>query len=409
MKIQMKTKLDRSAKSLMACDLTNNIINLFGETFLVAYFLQISNENIIQVSTFYIILYLILGVGSILLGNIIKSKPKKRVSIYRFGIIIKSIYILLIILFKNKISHYFIIFAIFYGIAEALYWSTHDVMNIQIVDNENRKKYMTTKRILSKFINILVPIILGTSIELTSFGNIAIYIFVLTLFQIIMSLQIDTNKFVINDKIQKYSLKDYTTYLSNEQKENINKVYELAFLYGIMMDTIRVLVVVITIMTFKTSFNFGILTTIFSVFSMIALYLFNKLYQKKYAKRLLLFCATLVVLGVLGLILNINKTTLIIYNFTYSITVYILEVMFKIKADDIVKENNIEKWLVEYHTFTEGFMEIGRITGFILMLLVGLLNNVIYFKLLLLIVTISIPIYARIMYKLEKSVVKNNA
>lgn len=405
----MKTKLDRSAKSLMACDLTNNIINLFGETFLVAYFLQISNENIIQVSTFYIILYLILGVGSILLGNIIKSKPKKRVSIYRFGIIIKSIYILLIILFKNKISHYFIIFAIFYGIAEALYWATHDVMNIQIVDNENRKKYMTTKRILSKFINILVPIILGTSIELTSFGNIAIYIFVLTLFQIIMSLQIDTNKFVINDKIQKYSLKDYTTYLSNEQKENINKVYELAFLYGIMMDTIRVLVVVITIMTFKTSFNFGILTTIFSVFSMISLYLFNKLYQKKYAKRLLLFCATLVVLGVLGLILNINKTTLIIYNFTYSITVYILEVMFKIKADDIVKENNIEKWLVEYHTFTEGFMEIGRITGFILMLLVGLLNNVIYFKLLLLIVTISIPIYARIMYKLEKSVVKNNA
>lgn len=268
---------------------------------------------------------------------------------------------------------------------------------------------MITKRILSKFINILVPIILGTSIELTSFGNIAIYIFVLTLFQIIMSLQIDTNKFVINDKIQKYSLKDYTTYLSNEQKENINKVYELAFLYGIMMDTIRVLVVVITILTFKTSFNFGILTTIFSVFSMISLYLFNKLYQKKYAKRLLLFCATLVVLGVLGLILNINKTTLIIYNFTYSITVYILEVMFKIKADDIVKENNIEKWLVEYHTFTEGFMEIGRITGFILMLLVGLLNNVIYFKLLLLIVTISIPIYARIMYKLEKSVVKDNA
>ncbi len=117
----MKTKLDRSAKSLMACDLTNGIINLFGETFLVAYFLQISNENIIQVSTFYIILYLLLGVGSILLGNIIKSKPKKKVSIYRFGIIIKSIYILLIVLFKDKISQYFIIFAIFYGIAEALY------------------------------------------------------------------------------------------------------------------------------------------------------------------------------------------------------------------------------------------------------------------------------------------------
>ncbi len=399
----MKTKLDRSSIALMACDLTNSIINLFGETFLVAYFLQISNENIVQVSTFYIILYSLLGIGNILLGNIIKSKPQKRVTIYRFGIIIKSIYILLIVLFKQKISQHFIIFAIFYGIAEALYWATHDVMNIQIVDNENRKKYMTTKRILSKFINILVPIILGTSIELTSFENIAIYVFLLTLFQIIISFQIDTKKFVIEGKIQKYSLKNYITNLSIKQKENINQVYKLAFLYGIMMDTIRVLVVIITIMTFKTSLNLGILTTIFSVFSMVSLYLFNKLYQKKQAKKLLSFCATLVVLGVLGLILNINQTTLIIYNFTYSITVYILEVMFKIKADDIVKENNIEKWIVEYHTFIEIFMEIGRITGFILMLLVGLLNNIVYFKLLLLIVTISIPIYAIIMYKLEKS------
>ena len=397
----MKTKLDRSAKSLMACDLTNGIINLFGETFLVAYFLQISNENIIQVSTYYIILYSLLGIGNILLGNIIKSKPTKRGSIYRLAIIIKSFYILLIVLFKNKISQYFIIFAIFYGIAESLYWATHDVMNIQIVENENRKKYMTTKRILSKFIHILVPTILGISIELTSFENIAIYVFVLTLFQIIVSLQIDTNKFVSGDKIQNYSLKNYINDLSFEQKNNISKVYKLAFLYGIIMDTIRVLVVIITIMTFKTSFNLGILTTIFSVFSMLSLYLFNLLYQKQHAKKLLSFCAIIGVLGVLGLIFNINKTTLIIYNFTYSITVYILEVMFKIKADDVVKENDIEKWLVEYHTFTEVFMEMGRITGFLLMLLVGLLNNVIYFKLLLLIVTICIPIYARIMYKVE--------
>ena len=35
----MKSKLDKSAKSLMACDLTNSVINLFGETFLVAYFI----------------------------------------------------------------------------------------------------------------------------------------------------------------------------------------------------------------------------------------------------------------------------------------------------------------------------------------------------------------------------------
>lgn len=162
----------------MACDLTNSIVSLFGETFLVAYFLQISNENIVQVSIYYIILYALLALGSFLLGSVMKSKPQK----YRFGIVIKSVYILLIVLFKEKISQYFIVVAMFYGIAESLYWSAHDVMNMEIVDNDNRKSYMTTKRILSKLINIIVPIILGTSIELTSFTSISIYIFVLTLF-----------------------------------------------------------------------------------------------------------------------------------------------------------------------------------------------------------------------------------
>ena len=398
----MKSKLDKSAKSLMACDLTNSIVSLFGETFLVAYFLQISNENIIQVSIFYIILYALLGIGSILLGNIIKNNPQKRVAIYRFGIIVKSIYILLMVLFKEEINRYFMAFAMFYGIAEALYWSTHDVMNIEIVENENRKKYMATKRMLDKLIHIVVPIILGTSIELTSFTNMAIYIFILTLIQIIISLHIDTNKFGTQGKKEKYSLKKYINSLSIYQKEKLNKIYQLAFLYGIMMDTIRVLVVIITIMTFKTSLNLGILTTVFSIFSMMSLYLFNKVYSKKYSKKLLSFCATLVVFGVICLIVDINKTTLIIYNFTYNITIYILEVMFKIKADDVVKEYNIEKWIVEYHTFIEGFMEIGRITGFFLMLIAGFLNEIFYFKLFLLIVTVCIPIYGITMYKVEK-------
>lgn len=47
-------------------------------------------------------------------------------------------------------------------------------------------------------------------------------------------------------------------------------------------------------------------------------------------------------------------------------------------------------------------MYIGRITGFALMLAIGLLNNIVYFKLLLLIITICIPIYAKKMYNIEK-------
>lgn len=77
--------------------------------------------------------------------------------------------------------------------------------------------------------------------------------------------------------------------------------------------------------------------------------------------------------------------------------------MYKIKLGNIVNENNIQQWLVEYHTILESVMDIGRIVGFSLLLTIGLLNNIIYFKMLLLVLTISIPIYTIIMYILEKA------
>lgn len=43
----MKNKLDKNAKALIVSDVINTIVSLFGETFFVAYFLQISNENVV--------------------------------------------------------------------------------------------------------------------------------------------------------------------------------------------------------------------------------------------------------------------------------------------------------------------------------------------------------------------------
>ena len=398
----MKNKFDKSSKALMTCDLINSLVNIFRETFLVAYLLQITNNNIVQVSIYYIVVYFLLSSLTFLQGNFLKRNPEKRVTMYRLGIMIMSIFVLIIALLKDKVSDYFLLIAVFCGISESLYWASYGIMLTEVVENNMRKSFVTTKRILSRLISIIFPIILGTSIELTSFANVAIYIFILTTIQIIVSFMIDKRKFNNKTKLEKYSIKKYIRSVSDDKKVNLNRMYKLSFIYGIMMDTIRVLVVVITIMTFKTSFNLGVLTTVFSICAMFSLYLFNKKYKKKNAKTLLALCATFIVVGVIGLLININRTTLIIYNFTYCITIYILEVMFKIKEGLAVKEYKIENWVVEYETVIGFFMDLGRIIGFSLMLIAGLINNTIIFKILLLLVTLCIPVYAKLMYESEK-------
>lgn len=73
----------------------------------------------------------------------------------------------------------------------------------------------------------------------------------------------------------------------------INKYTKSAITYGVIESSMQTLVVIITIMTFKTSFNLGILTSIFSIFSMIAMYLYKKFYNKNNSKFILQSLKTL--------------------------------------------------------------------------------------------------------------------
>ena len=395
----MNNKISKSAKCLIASDLIYTLTALFLETFLVAYFLKVTNDSIIQISIFYIIIYSLLGMGNVLIGKLIKIKPKFRTKILSIGIIFRALFILFIVILREKIAIYFPIVAILYGVSEVFYWIAHEVIYIDVTTDNNRKNYMSIKKILGKVTNIVAPIVLGSSIEIYSFTKIAIYIFILSVIQIIISLQIKTDNREKN--IEKCSIIKFLKTLNRTQKEKINKYTKSAIAYGVIENSIQTLVVIITIMTFKTSFNLGILTSIFSICSIIGLYLYKKFYNNKNAKVILYLCSTLILLGVIGLVLDINKITLIIYNFVYTISICILGVIYDTKKGDLVKECNIEKWKTEWVIYVGLFIATGRILGYILMLIAGIFNNIIFFKILLIVVTFFTPIYTKLMYNIE--------
>lgn len=397
----MNNKIGKSAKCLMASDLIYTLTALFLETFLVAYFLKVTNDSIIQISIFYIIIYSLLGTGNVLIGKLIKIKPQFRTKILSIGIIFRALFILFIVILREKIAIYFPIVAILYGISEVFYWVAHEVIYIDVTTNDNRKNYMSIKKILGKVTNIVAPIVLGSSIELYSFTKIAIYIFILSVIQIIISLQIKTDN--REENIEKFNIRKFLKTLNVTQKEKLNKYTKSAIAYGVIESSIQTLVVIITMMTFKTSFNLGMLTSIFSICSIIGLYLYKKLYNRKNAKIILYLCSTLIILGVIGLVLDINKITLIIYNFVYTISICILGVIYDTKKGDLVKECNIEKWKTEWVIYVGLFIATGRILGYILMLIAGIFNNIIFFKILLIVVTLFAPIYTKLMYNVENS------
>ena len=388
-------RLNTSAKSLMICEIINSIIDLFLSTFLVAYLLNITNKNISSVAIYYVIDYAITGICMYIIGYFLKKYNIG--NIYRLGILIKCIFVILIVFLREQIQDFLIPIAIVLGIAETIYWGACDNMVGLVTNCDNRKKYTTNKKIIRSFTKIVMPIILGTSIELLTFYKVSIYIMLLACTQLILS-------FFIKIQNQNYKKFDLITFFKNtnvKDNDRLKIIYKSSILYGILLNLIPTLVTIIIVMTYKTNFTLGFFNTIFAICSMITLFIFKKINNKKLQKDILIGGSLISLISVVSLVIKLGKMEVIIYNIISYSFIVILEILFNIERFNN-KENNInDEYYIENQIFINMIMQIGRIIGYGLLFIIGLSNNIIYFKILLLLTTIIIPIYSYYMYQLH--------
>lgn len=390
-------KLGKNAKALMICEIINSVIDLFLSTFLVAYLLNITNENIGYIAIYYIIDYAITAISMYILGFFLKKY--NIANIYRIGIFLKCVFVIIIVFLKQNIQNYIVPIAFILGVSETAYWGPCDNLVGYVTNNKNRTKYTANKKIIRSIVKIVMPLILGTSIELLSFYKVSGFVMFLAIIQVIISLQIK----IKNENKEKFNLKIFLKSIKNNQKNRRLKViYKAAILYGVLLNIIPTLITIIIIMTFKTNFQLGVLNTIFSICSMLSVYIFKKYYNKKKIKKILIICGLLSVISVISLLINIGKIEVILYNFVSSIFIIILEVIFNIERFNNFDNGIEEKYIIENQTFINIIMQAGRIIGYSLLLIASILDNIIYFKCILLLSTICIPVYSIYMYQLQK-------
>lgn len=387
-------KLSKSAIGIMGSLLINNVLYMFVNTFMVAYFITLTNYDYKQISIYYALSFIAILLTFLTFGRIIKNK--NQVWVFRNGIIAYCLYILMLAFLKEKIVTYFAPLGFFYGIVQGLIWvAAHTLVNEHTQNNTN--KFISFKSIISKILKIFFPIVFGVSIELTSFSYVAKIVILLSITQFIFSLFIE-DKAKTYDK--KYNLKEYINLVKNNDK--FKTVYKLCICDGIVNYLLETLIVILTVMTFKTTISLGVITTITAICSILSVYIFQ--YKLKSNWKILKICNIMMVSSVLLLLINISKPTIIIYNVCTAIFLVILSNTGDTKRYEIVSENEIvvKDYIVEHQVVCEVILNITRIIAYILLFVISLFNNIILFKILLLLVTIVILIYSKLLIKLKK-------
>ncbi len=393
----MKSK-KKEANVIIVINAMRKVISLFLGPFLTAYFIKKSQEGIIDISLYNIFSYMLLAIGSFIVASIIKNKF--RIGMFRIGVILNFFYIMTIIILREKIINNLWLISLLYGISSSAYWFSHNLFVINKIDNNIRTEFTVKNKNISSIIGVLFPIILGSIITVTNFELTAVIILIISAIQILLSFILTSD----NEKeLPKFDI--IQTWKKLKDNNQIRKTLIVEFFIGMNVSdgALEILMTILIFNSFKTDMNLGIITSITTILSIVAVHLYGKIYKNKNDKKLITVSCVLPVLAVLILLVLRNNITLIVYNVCYVIFTALLQLTREIRlyniADSTIVDRNNQ---CEFFAIREVILNIGRVVGYAMLLLAGLIGSQVSLSIVMILLTLSIPIMGYNITKIGK-------
>ena len=301
------------------------IIEIFSGPFLTTYFIKTSLESILDISIYNVFSYIVLAITCLIVGYIIKNKF--RMAAFRAGVIINFIYILTIIILKERIIQHLWLLAILYGLFSGLYFMPFNLILGNKIKNEDRTGYEVKKEMISSIINIVIPIVLGSIITVTNYILTAVIILILSLIQIILSFVLKP----LEESGEKFNMKGMIQVV--KKNKDIKRMMLAEYLTGISVNN-SALATIATILiynAFQTDLNLGIITSISYILQLIVIYLYGKRYKEKSDKNIIILLSIIPMITLGMFLLYPNAVTVIIYNLYFTIFVNLIGIIRSVR------------------------------------------------------------------------------
>ena len=395
----MKKKIKTEQNIIIIMDAIKKIMTIFLGPFLTAYFISTSTNSILNITIYYIFTYATMALSTLVVASLVEKR--NRIKIFRIGIILNFIYILIIILLKEKIINYLPIISILYGISASCYYFPYNLFIINKVKNTERTNYMVKLFITISVVGILFPIIFGSIITITNYILTAVIVLFISLIQIILSFFITDNH---NGDLEEYNLKKAWLELK-KNKQVINCLAGEFFIgMNICNGALETVMVILILNSFKTNINLGIITSIATLLSILVVKIYGLIYNKRDDKKVIIISSIIPVISLIIFLILKTNTTVIIYKFSYVIFAEILSLVRKIKIFNLSNSKIVNKSnQCEFNAIREVTLNVGRVTGYTLLLLAGLTQSAVVLNIVTIILTLSLLVMSINLTKVKKN------
>lgn len=387
----------KESDNLIIISSLRKIIEIFFGPFLTTYFIKVSYNSLLDLSIYNIITYIVLGIGGLIVGYIVRNKFQ--LGMFRIGVISNFIYILSIVILKESIIEYLPIIAFLYGFSLTTYYYPYNLFIANKVTNKERANYELKKQLSNTIIAILTPIILGGIITTANFQLTALIILFISLIQIILSFFIKPHE---NKNYKFTPIKSLKNLIKNKDVVNMFKVEYFKGM-NVSSGALEIVVVVLIFNAFRTDLNLGILSSISSIFMLVLQYIYTKKFKNRNDKLMILLYSIIPVISLILFLNFTNNITVVLYYFCYTAFVNVLNFIISIRLYNlsniktIREENEMEFWSIR-----ELVLNLGRITSYILLFIIAKIG-IEYLNYLLISLTLTIIFMAYYLSKINRN------
>lgn len=361
----------KNQKTLFGLRLLKKITDSFIDTFFVLYFMDVSQENIVPLGIYQIIMVITVYFTIYSLRNL--ARTKRRIFLMRIAMLFDLIYFFTIIILQAKIVDFAYLLGLLRGLEEGFYYSVYNIMESDGVKNKDRARFTGTYKAVASAFSIILPIAFGSLIYEAGFTKGIFIIIAIVASRMVLSLAFrDSNL----PRGKKTNLKKYRELVHGDQRFRWLNIVN--FFNGLTASSsaFSQIITIYTLTLFSDSFSFGIFTAIFAAVSGIIGFLYAKVIKKKYYTKLVGLFYALATASLAIMLIECNAVTIILFKFWRIVAKDMTSAIIDNSIANLCNDAKVKReYKPEFYLNNEGYLVTGRVLSNILFISMAFMSS----------------------------------
>jgi len=298
------------------------------------------------------------------------SRKRDRMATYRLGILMIAIFYLFVIIAQEKVAVYYIVFAIFYGLAAGFYWTGYLVLQYDVSTDTNRIRFLAINMIVFNSAGLIGPALAGYVIQNSEGlqGYYLIFTIALIMFMLAAGISLRIKSVASHHKLYYLRMMGILMRKNRQWFMGLIAFLVLGLFQGVMLFLPNILL----FRTVGREDMVGYMGVLFAALTVGMGYVISRKARREQVRQYILISSTGIVIGACFLLIEVKLWTVLVFMILFSIfnplaintlTSYYYRLMSTLPLRGQLREESV--------VMREVFLNTGRVLSIMIFLILA--------------------------------------